>query len=133
MLPVVLGLPMILMKHLDRSEDVKMLKGTKVTVHSIDLHPAAERDARNEKEYVLKHPAVCLYVMKSGAQWRIHPDAPLGLYPIKPCSAMWYLDKGRPHPKLVIHRTADCAAHLCVEPERDDIRCRGTASCWRGI
>ena len=30
-------------------------------------------------------------------------------------------------------RTADCAANLCVEPERDDIRCRGTASCWRGI
>ena len=95
---------MILMKHLDRSEDVKMLNGTKVTVHSIHLHPDDERDARGEKEYVLKHPAVCLYVMKAGAQWQVHPDAPQGLYPIKPCSATWYLDKGRPHPKLAIHR-----------------------------
>ena len=98
MLPVVQGLPMILMKHLDRSEDVKMLKGTKVTVHSIDLHPDDEHDAKGETEYVLKHPAVCLYVMKTGAQWQVHPDAPPGLYPIKSCSVTWYLDKGRPLP-----------------------------------
>ena len=83
---------------------MKMLKGTKVIVHSIHLHPEDEHDARGQQEYVLKHLPECLYVRKAGALWQMLPCAPLGLYPVKPCPATWYLDKGRVNPQLAIHR-----------------------------
>ena len=95
---------MTLIKHLDRSDNIKMLKGTKLKVHSVHLHPDDERDARGKDEYVLKHPPEAVYVMKEGAGWTLLPCAVKGLYPIKPVSSTWYLDKGRPSPKLNIHR-----------------------------
>ena len=47
---------MLLMKHLDRNDNVRMLKGTKVKVHSVHLHPEDEREAKGKAEYILKHP-----------------------------------------------------------------------------
>ena len=104
MLPLALGMPLVLMKHLDRSEAVQMLKGTRVAVHSIHLHPDDEREARGKEEYVLRHALECLYVEKQNSQWQVCPNAPKGVYPIKPATATWYLDKGRAHPQLAIHR-----------------------------
>ena len=83
---------------------MKMLRGTKVNVHSIHLHPEDERDSRGQQEYVLKHPPECLYVEKAGALWQVHSCGQPGVYPVKPCSATWFLDKGRAHPQLAIHR-----------------------------
>ena len=63
MLPLAEGLPMVLMEHLDKSESIRMLKGTKVTVHSIHLHPDDERESRGCDEYVPKILPECVYVI----------------------------------------------------------------------
>ena len=39
MLPLAEGLPMVLMEHLDKSESIRMLKGTKVKARSVHMHP----------------------------------------------------------------------------------------------
>ena len=104
MLPLALGMPMVLMKHLDRSDTMKLFKGTVLHVHSVHLHPEDEAGSRGEGEYVLRHLPECVYLIKRDAEWRIHEHAPVGVYPIQPSSATWYLDKGRPNPKLAIHR-----------------------------
>ena len=104
MLPLAEGLPMVLMEHLDNSESIRMLKGTKVKVHSIHLHPDDERESRGCNEYVLKHLPECVYVIKADATWTVGESKIKGLYPIKPVSATWFLDRGRPRPKLGIYR-----------------------------
>ena len=46
MLPFVVGLPLILMEHMDRSAEVRMLKGTRVFLHSMEVHSEDERAAK---------------------------------------------------------------------------------------
>ena len=104
MLPLAAGMPMILMEHFDKSEEIRMLKGTKVRFHSTDLHPDDERESRGKSEYVLKHLPSCVFVVKEDASWCLGTSKTPGLYPIKPTAGTWFLDKGRPRPKLSIHR-----------------------------
>ena len=104
MLPLAAGMPMILMEHVDKSDEIRMLKGTKVKLHSVDLHPDDDRESRGKSEYVLQHLPNCVFVVKEHATWCIDPSTTPGLYPLKAATATWFLDKGRPHPKLNIHR-----------------------------
>ena len=80
MLPLALGMPMVLMKHLDRSDTMKLFKGTVLHVHSVHLHPEDEADSRGEGEYVLRHLPECVYLVKGDAEWRIHEHAPVGVF-----------------------------------------------------
>ena len=51
MLPLAVGLPMVLMKHFDQSDEVAMLKGENVKMHSIHLHAEDEKASKNQEEY----------------------------------------------------------------------------------
>ena len=104
MLPVAVGLPMLLADHIDRDEKYQMLKGTEVTVHSVQLHAEDERAARGQSIYVLQHLPECVYVKKHGALWTIGDCKEPGVYPIKPKSSSWFLDANRAAPRLRIQR-----------------------------
>ncbi len=53
-------MPMIRMDHSDNGDDTRMLKGTKVKLHSVDLHPDDDRESRGKSEYVLQHLPNCV-------------------------------------------------------------------------
>ena len=99
MLPLVEGMPMVLVNHLDRTPGKRMLKGTKVILHSIQLHEEDERASKGQAVYILHHLPVCVYVQKPGAEWTVGDCKEKGVYPLKVKHAKWFLDSGRPHPK----------------------------------
>ena len=104
MLPLVAGMPLVLVEHVDRSPSIRMLKGTKVNSHSVELHPIDAQACRGQAEYVLQHIPICVYVQKPGVDWTIGKCKVRGLYPLKLKRAKWFLDKGRQFPRLGIIR-----------------------------
>ena len=104
MLPLVRDMPLILMEHLDRSPEKRMMKGTKVLLHSVQLHPEDEKASRGKEVYVLQHLPVCVYVRKPGATWKIGDCAVAGVYPIAWSRSKWFLDGARGNPRLGIVR-----------------------------
>ena len=81
-LPLALGMPVALTEHLDRSDDKRLLKGSKGYVHSWVWH-------HNDRI-----PTV-VYVKFDNATWRLDGIDEDGVYPIYPIVRTWYLDKAR--------------------------------------
>ncbi|MCS5585228.1 MAG: hypothetical protein NZ777_17185, partial [Pseudomonadales bacterium] len=104
MLPLVQGMPMILGNHLDRSPDRRMLKGTRVLLHSVQLREEDERAAKGKAVHILQHLPICVYVQKENADWTVGACKEKGVYPVRISHAKWFLDAGRPHPVLGIMR-----------------------------
>ena len=104
MLPLVQGMPMVLGSHLDRSPERRMLKGTRVLFHSVQLHEEDEKAVKGKPMYILQHLPICVYVQKPGVHWKVGACTEEGVYPIRVSHAKWFLDAGRPRPVLGIMR-----------------------------
>lgn len=102
MLPLVHGLTYRLADHLDRSK--KLLKGTAVQLHSIELHPDDAKASIGKDVYILQHLPKFIYFKVPGATWKIS-DCAAGVFPLDPINSPWFLDPARkPYPCLKIVR-----------------------------
>ena len=111
---------MILMEHIDKSDDIRMLKGTEVTLHSLDLHLEDERNSRGHDEYILQYLPNCIYVVKENATLTLRPSKTCGLYPSRPTRAVWYLDRGRPRPTLDIQAPGWAVRIISLQGGKED-------------
>mgnify|MGYP001214493691 FL=1 len=103
MLPLIHNMPMALTDHLDRSPDKQLLRGKICYLHSWALHKDEKSTYANGARVLDKLP-VAVFVKFPGAKWTLPGLTEEGLYPIKPKTSSWYLDKGRQHPVLRISR-----------------------------
>ena len=105
MLPLVHGMPMALTDHIDRSNDKKLLRGKVGYVHSWVLHNDEDQNSTFEGNYrILKKPPVVVFLKFPGATWKLDGLDEEGLYPIRPWTRSWFVDKGRKHPVLRVRR-----------------------------
>ena len=80
-----------------------MFQGKVGTIHSWVLHGDEPSKPNNGVRILEKLPLV-VFVKFPGAKWKLPSLEEPGLYPIKPKSGTWFLDKGRKNPSLKITR-----------------------------
>lgn len=66
MLPLVEGMPLILVEHVNRSPLLRLLKGIKAILHSVERNPTDAQASRGQAVYVLQHLPLCMYVQRPG-------------------------------------------------------------------
>ncbi len=93
-LPGILPLyPNIRMRVTDKiSKKLGILKHTSCTVVRWDLHPA-DRNHDKEPERMLRYLPPCIYVRFENVRWRVHPQLPVGVFPLKPVRRDWTINK----------------------------------------
>ena len=94
MLPLIHNMPVALIDHIDRSPDKQLLKGKVGHIHSWVLHGDEKSVPQNGRRVLDKMPLV-VFVKFPGAKWKLPGLDEEGLYPIRPRSHSWFLDKGR--------------------------------------
>ena len=92
LLPLAVGMPVALMDHVDRSPDKLLLRGRRGHVHSWVWQ---ENNTMPD----------VVYVKFADAQWQLAGTPEPGIYPLRPVTKEWYLDKGREHSVLQVKRT----------------------------
>ena len=93
MLPLAVGLPVVLVDHLDRNPEKQLLRGKEGHIHSWVNHPEEKstNDANSEAK-ILSHVPLCVFVDFHTEAWEI-PGAPgPGIYPVFQTERTWYLD-----------------------------------------
>jgi hypothetical protein len=103
MLPLIRGMPITLLDHIDRSPEKLLLRGKFGHVHSWVLHEKDESQYEGSCR-VLDRPPIVVFVKFPGAEWKLDGLNEPGLYPIRPWTRAWYLDKNRRNPGLKISR-----------------------------
>ena len=103
MLPLILDAPYALTDHQDRNPEKRLLRGKVGYLHSWILDTRETCDVKNGVR-VLEHSPVVIFLKFPNAKWTLAPLKEPGLYPIRPKSATWFLDKGRQHPVLAVQR-----------------------------
>ena len=107
-LPLIKGMPVAMSDHIDRSEDKRLLRGRVGWVDSWVLGDDEQSVFENGKRILRKMPEVVYvqFLNKKGKPcgWKVDGVKKKGVYPILPITMEWFLDKGRPHPQLKIHR-----------------------------
>ena len=103
MLPLIHGMPMALTDHIDRNPEKQLLRGTVGYLHSWVLAQGEQSVATSGVRPLLKLPPV-VFLKFPGATWTLPGLKEPGLYPIRPKTNTWYLDKNRKHPVLKISR-----------------------------
>ena len=83
MLPLALGLPVMLVDHLDRSPDKQLLRGKEGHIHSWVNDPDEQSESDNNSDArLLSHVPLCVFVDFHTEAWSI-PGAPgRGIYPV---------------------------------------------------
>ncbi|CAK0800914.1 unnamed protein product, partial [Prorocentrum cordatum] len=110
-LPIAEGMPVALTDHIDRSEDKNLLRGRVGRVQSWVCDGDAEHDqATRVGETILKKTPKVIFVLfdegddgKGGrkpCKWTIGGLRTPGLHPVGPQKKEWFVDEGRPHPRL---------------------------------
>ena len=93
MLPLVVGLPVCLIDHLDRNPDKQLLRGTEGHIHSWVNDP--DETSTNEihaDARLLSHIPLCVFVDFHTDLWSI-PGAPgPGIYPVFQTETIWFLN-----------------------------------------
>ena len=93
MLPLAVGLPVMLVDHLDRNPSKQLLRGKEGHIHSWVQDPD-ERSVSdsNADERLLSHVPLCVFVDFHTEAWSI-PGAPgPGIYPVLQTERTWFLD-----------------------------------------
>ncbi|CAK0818888.1 unnamed protein product [Prorocentrum cordatum] len=114
-LPIVEGMPVALTDHIDRSEDKNLLRGRVGRVQSwaCDGDGDNDRVTRGGETILKKTPKVIFVLFDEGdggkggrkpCQWTIEGMKTPGLHPVIPQKKEWFVDKGRPHPRLKVKR-----------------------------
>ena len=107
-LPLIKDMPVAMSDHIDRSEGKRLLRGRVGWVDSWVLADDEQSVFENGKQILRKLPKV-VYVrfFENNGQpcnWTVDGVNKKGVYPIVPITKEWFLDKGRQHPQLKIHR-----------------------------
>ena len=89
-----------------------MFQGKEGAIHSWVLHGDEPSKPNNGVRILEKLPLV-VFVKFLGAEWKLPSLEEPGLYPIKPKSGTWFLDKGRKKPELEDYTTTT-AASTCL-------------------
>ncbi|CAK0819674.1 unnamed protein product, partial [Prorocentrum cordatum] len=114
-LPLAEGMPVALTDHIDRSEDKNLLRGRVGRVQSWVCDGDAEHDqvTRGGETILKKTPKVIFVLFDEGddgkggrkpCKWTIGGLRTPGLHPVVPQKEEWFVDKGRPHPRLKVKR-----------------------------
>ena len=75
-----------------KGKHMTILKHTSCVVVGWRLDPADER-GDNHAERLLHHLPRCILLYFPGATWQVHPDLPVGVYPLKPVTRQWILNE----------------------------------------
>ena len=108
MLPLMFGMLVAVTEHINRSHENRILKGRVGYIHSWVL--ASDEKSHYEENVRILHKcpkAVSVKCLAKDGQyllWTLPGLTVKGLYPITPSTGAWFLDKGRPHPVLIISR-----------------------------
>ncbi|CAK0877809.1 unnamed protein product [Prorocentrum cordatum] len=114
-LPIAEGMPVALTDHIDRSEDKNLLRGRVGRVQSWVCDGDAEHDqvTRGGETILKKTPKVIFVLFDEGddgkggrkpCKWTIGGLRTPGLHPVVPQKKEWFVDKGRPRPRLKVKR-----------------------------
>ena len=114
-LPIAADMPVALTDHIDRSEDKNLLRGRVGRVQSWICDGDGEQDqvTRGGETILKKTPKVIFVLFDEGddgkggrkpCKWTIEGLKTPGLYPVVPQKKDWFVDKGRPYPRLKIKR-----------------------------
>ena len=74
------------------SKKLSILKHTPCTVVRWNLHPA-DRILDDGPERMLSYLPACIYVKFDNVEWRVHPQLPVGVFPLKPVRRDWEINK----------------------------------------
>ena len=115
MLPLVPGMPVALMDHLDRNPKKILMRGRTGYVDSWILDDP-EDSVFDEEKRILKHPPKAVLVQfteqvlkndewaEELCKWTIDGIDRPGVYPVFLCKRGWFLDQQRKYPKLKVDR-----------------------------
>ena len=104
MVPLALGMPIVLLDHIDRRPDRMLLRGKQGKVHSWILHPD-EPCLGNKAEVVLQNIPRVVFVQFDDAAWQIPGTPQAGIFPMTPITKTWWIDSYRSKPVLRVSRT----------------------------
>ena len=108
MLPLMIGMPVAVTEHINRSYDKRLLKGRVGYIHSWVLAPDEKSEYEDGVRILQKLPKVVFvkFLSKEGKElpWTLPGLTVKGLYPIRPSTGTWFLDKGRTYRVLKIGR-----------------------------
>jgi len=108
MLPLMIGMPVAVTEHINRSYDKRILKGRVGYIHSWVLAPDEKSEYEDGVRILHKLPQVVFvkFLSKNCKEldWTLLRLNEKGLYPIRPRTNTWYLDKGRTYRVLRINR-----------------------------
>jgi hypothetical protein len=102
MLPLVVGMRVALVDHLDRS-DKCLLRGSTGTLLSWVLDPR-EPDHANKGDIILRYPPKALIVRFDDSKWSLDGMPEPGTYPVKLQTKCWHVDSNRKQPVLRVSR-----------------------------
>ena len=91
-LHLAVGLPVMLIDHLDRNPEKQLLRGKLGHIHSRIEHSDEQTTSRDGEDRLLSHVPLCVFVDFHTTAWTI-PGAPgPGIYPVFQTERTWYLD-----------------------------------------
>ncbi|CAK0866693.1 unnamed protein product [Prorocentrum cordatum] len=116
-LPIAEGMPVALTDHIGRSEDKNLLRGRVGRVQSWVCDGDAEHDqvTRGGETILKKTPKVIFVLFDEGddgkggrkpCKWTTGGLRTPGLHPVAPQKKEWFVDKGRPHPRLKVKKAS---------------------------
>ena len=92
MLPLAVGLPVMLVDHLDRNPEKQLLRGKEGHVHSWIEHSDETTTSGDGEKRILSHVPLCVFVDFHTIAWTL-PGAPgPGIYPVFQTERTWFLD-----------------------------------------
>ena len=97
MLPLIQGMPVMLTDHVDRSREKNLLRGSRGIIRGWGLAPG-ETSAFDNNDRILTQPPQTVYVKIDGATWTLPGMLEQGVYPVRPTTGDWFLDKNRRAP-----------------------------------
>jgi hypothetical protein len=103
MLPLVVGMRVALVDHLDRSTKC-LLRGSNGTLTGWQLDPREPQHSKHGDIH-LKYPPKALIVQFDECSWTLDGMPTPGAYPVKPSKKSWYVDSNRRHPVLRVNRS----------------------------
>ena len=103
MLPLIQGMPVMLQDHVSRNTEYQLLRGKLGHIHSWVEHEHEHGTEKNGVK-ILTHVPKVVFVKYENEEWKLPGMQEPGLYPIRPWTRTWYIDKNRKKPILSVAR-----------------------------
>ena len=93
MLPLAIGLPVMLVDHLDRNPQKQLLRGKSGQIHSwVEHADEASNNKEDQNGRLLSHVPLCVFVDFHTQAWRLPGSPGPGIYPVFQAARTWHLD-----------------------------------------